>query len=199
LRAERLTTLKDVTHNFDEPFHQGQLDSHYGPEGPVVAALAWVQHILASDLSAAWKITDPNYRIVFAQGFIWANRAHPLLAGEDRDDLAASLAALSFDHRLWPSFADKTISEIQEVFRDFFEHPYGAASAPRPVALDYELVKFVATESFDEPEIISGPTFRRGQVFLMRSPTDGWLVSGLDIHEPPEPGWPPKVTRPTIP
>jgi len=53
-----------------------ELDAHYGPKGPVAAANAWMKKVLAGDSRSAWKRTDPTFRLVLAQSWLWANREH---------------------------------------------------------------------------------------------------------------------------
>src|SRR5438552_969394 len=143
----------------DEDFQtEAELAAHYGPDGPVAGALAWLEAIFNDDLLAAWRVTDPNLRLVLAQAFLWANREHPHTAGYDLGETARTLASLDADHDLWPSFVQTQLREFHEAFDEFFSVPYGAGSRPRPVGIDYEIVKFVHTER-DEPAIISEPTF----------------------------------------
>lgn len=182
----------------DDAFQsEEELAAHYGPDGPVAAALQWLDAIFHDDLRAAWAKTEPNLRLVLAQAFLWANRTHPHTSGYDLDEGAAALAGLSFDHDLWPSFEATQLREFHEAFDAFFSEPYGAASRPRPVGLDFEIVKFVRTES-DEPEFVVGPTLVEAQVFLLRATSDGWLVAGQGVDAPPEPGWPPTPGHPTF-
>lgn len=56
-------------------------------------------------------------------------------------------------------------------------------------------MKFIATES-DEIAVYTEPMLVFGFVFLMRSAPEGWLLAGVGVDTPPEPGWPPKPGHP---
>jgi hypothetical protein len=176
----------------DDDFQtEEELAAHFGPEGPVLPVAEWLRCLLErDDLEAAWPLTTHNFRLVMAQAFLWANRAHPGVAGHDLDDAASELAGLSFDHDLWSSFEHTQLVEFHGAFDQFFSAHYGVASRPRPVAIGYEIVKFVKTED-DQPLVVTEPTFVEAHVFLMQSTGEGWLVAGQGVDTPPEPGWPP--------
>lgn len=172
-----------------------ELNAHYGPDGPVMAAAEWLRCILErNDLAEAWPRTDPNLRLVLAQSFLWANRGHEAVVGYDLDEAAASLASCGFDHELWPAFEATQVRESHDNWDGFFAGHYGVASRPRPVGVDYEIVKYVETES-DEPALVMEPTQVIALVFLLRSSPDGWLMAGLREETPPVPGWPPTRGR----
>ncbi len=73
-----------------DDFSQGpeELQAHYGPDGPVAAAVAWLEIVISSDLMDVWPRTDPQLRLVLAQAWLWANRDHPDVAPYDRDEAA---------------------------------------------------------------------------------------------------------------
>jgi hypothetical protein len=168
-----------------------EIAAHYGPEGPVMAAAEWLRCVLErNDLAEAWPLTDPNLRLVLTQEFLWANREHEALAGYDLTDTATSLASCDFEHELWPAFQESQVREFHEAWDEFFSGYYAVASRPRPVGVDYELVKYVETES-DEPMWVTEPTLVVAQVYLMRATEGGWLMAGFGVDTPPTPGWPP--------
>jgi hypothetical protein len=168
-----------------------ELAAHFGPDGPVAAAGTWLALVLAGNLREAWPKTDPNLRVVLAQAWLWANREHPEVTPYERDDAAASLAGLTFDHDLWLPFEETQLGEIRGWAGDFNLKDWGAASHPRLVPPDRELVMFIRTGgevlTFEEPTFVEGAL-----TMLMRHAPSGWLVAGFS-DEAPEPGWPPKA------
>jgi hypothetical protein len=171
-----------------------EIEAHVGPGGPVQPAREWLTDMVAGDVAAAWPKTDPTYRLVHAQAWIWANRTHPMVEPFDRDTLAAALASSSSSHPLWPNFAQSVHEEIRERYGDFTNETYGAASRPRPVGPDFEMVKLIKVEE-GTPLAFTGPTLVRGAVLLMHRTEDGWLVAGLGTDAPGIPGWPPTPGR----
>jgi len=191
--ADARATLNGVDEDFQ---NEEELASHYGPDGPVVAALAWLHFVLGDDLKAAWAKTDPNFRLVLAQAFLWANRAHPVVIGHDLEKTAQALASLAFNHDLWLSFEETQLADFHKAFDDFFAGNFGAGSRPRPVGLDLEIVKFVRTES-DAPMLFTEPTMVRAHVLLLHATSNEWLVAGRGVDTPPVPGWPPTPGHPS--
>src|SRR4051812_28934856 len=100
--------------------------AHYGPAGPVKAAGTFTRLILEDgDLRGAWPLMDPVLRLVAAQAWLWANRTHPSVAPYDRDEAAAALADLSFDHALWPAFEDTQLAEFRRDWAGFNHTDWG--------------------------------------------------------------------------
>jgi hypothetical protein len=130
----------------------------------------------------------PQLRLALVRSWIWANRAHPLLAGPNRDELAAALAAEKPFHPLWDAFAQTQLDEFAEKWRDFDRENWGAASRPRPITPDYELVLLVYTGG---KEIrVERETEVEAIALLMRSTPAGWRVAGFSeaplIYEWPD-------------
>jgi hypothetical protein len=153
----------------------------------VAAAQRWLQCANDGDFSALWRLTDPNLRLVFAQDWIWANRTHPNIAPLDRDDQAAQLALEEPQGALAVEFSAIQLAKFRDIGYD--TDAWGAASRPRPVAPDHELVLFIDTGGevvvYDEPTLIE-PSLS----LLMHSNGDRWLVAGF-TENIPRPGWPP--------
>jgi hypothetical protein len=147
--------------------------------------------------SRAWPKTDPNLRLCLAQAFLWANRHHVTVSAYEPEETATALAGVTFDHDLWEAFAETQLQELYDAWAEFFSGHYGVASRPRPVGIDYELVKFVQLEG-DAPVVITEPTFVQAQVFLMHQVDGAWLVAGFGVDTPPEPGWPSTPGHPTF-
>jgi hypothetical protein len=170
--------------------------AHYGPGGPVEAIHRWSDLVLVDgNLRAAWPLMDERLRLVTVQAWLWANRAHPAVTPFDRDEVADSLAGLAFDHELWPTFEQTQLDEFRDEWRDFNHSDWGAASRPRPIAPDLELVLFIRTGG--EALMVETPTEMPALPFLMRSTPTGWLIAAFS-DQLPEPGWPPSAPRSAV-
>ncbi len=173
----------------DELQSAEELDSHYGASGPVMAARQWLTLILAEDdYEGAWKLTDPVLRLARAQAWIYNNQDFPDVASEDRDELAAALAQRPSAHPLWADFAHTESQQMNEAWAAYSLDRLGAASRPRLLDVDYEIVIFTPA---DEPVLITEPTLVEGLVFVMHFTEDGWLVAAPGDRLP-VPGWPPE-------
>lgn len=170
-----------------------EMGAHFGPEGPVSAANDWMELALSGSLRQAWPRTDEALRLVLAQAWLWANQDHPAVSPYDLEEAARSLAGLSFDHELWDAFAETQTTEFHDTWPDFNHEDWGAASRPRPVPPDCEIVLYMRTGG--QPLRIERETLVEGAItILMRATSDGWLVRGFS-DQPPQPGWPPDAPR----
>jgi hypothetical protein len=160
----------------DEPQSQDELAAHFGEAGPVAAAERWIRLIQRGDLKGAWPHTDPSFRLVLVQLWLWANRDHPRIAFHDRDEAATALAGVTFEHDLWPEFESTQLEEFEAAWDDFNLEEWGAASRPRPVPPDCELVLFVDTGG--KVMMVDRPTLVRAHGFLMRWEAEPGSSSG---------------------
>ncbi len=159
----------------------------FAPDEPVDAARRWLTDVvIRHDLRAAWGGIDPDYRLALTQAVIFLNDEHPLLAGEDRDDLVAQLSSEDPEHPLWPSFASLLVDEFLHDFAEIDLENWTVAR-PRPISPGYELVLLVreGPEATEAPEMGS-----RGVLMHLRG--DRWLAAGLS-ERPAVPGWPPDL------
>ncbi len=168
-----------------------ELAAHYGKDGAVAAAGSWLATYLDLGLGAVWVRTDPSLRLVMAQGWLWANRSHPEIVGQDLDELAARIVeAAPADG--WPrvvlSYLDAELRGQMAPW--LLDGRYGAASRPRPIATGYELV--VLLECGDEPRVFTELTQEYAELFVMRQTPHGWLLAGFGDERVPTPGWPPR-------
>jgi hypothetical protein len=166
---------------------------HYSEGGPVAAAQRWLAATEAGDFPAFWRLMDDNLRLVVAQDWIWANTeiGNPYFPDvpDERDDLAERIAAdvVPADDEL----GDLFIAVMTDKFRGigYNSETWGAASRPRLIAPDYELLLFVDTHgevlTFDEPTLIETDL-----QLLMHASEGSWLVAGF-TDRIPQPGWPP--------
>ena len=98
---------------------------------------------------------------------------------------------MGFDHDLWPGFEEDSDTESREAWPTFNHDDWGAASRPRPVPPDCEIVLFMHTGG-ERLQIAQATLVENPIILLMRSTSEGWLVRGFADH-PPQPGWPPET------
>lgn len=179
-----------------------EIAAHVGPEGPVTAAHQFLRIVLLHrDFRSAWRRMDATLRLCIAQAWLWANRKSidPVLqdAAHDLDGSAAALASEEpAETALWEAFATTQQRNLVETLMTSTRDPsrLAAASRPRPVADDLELVLFVDSQHGDH--MIYRPDATRILYrMLMRRTDRGWLVAGLMSDKPPLPGWPPQFPR----
>ena len=167
-----------------------EIEAHLGPGGPVAAASHWMTlAAITGDVRAAWPLTDPTFRLVLGQAWIWANREHPIVVGHDFDVAAASIASLDFDHALWDQFAATQAREFTWKHQGFSLETWGVLSRPRLVPPDCELVLYAETGG--EVITLTERTDVIAVQLLMRTTDEGWLTAGFSEHRL-QPGWPPK-------
>lgn len=170
-----------------------EIESQYRPEGPVIAAQDFLTLLVEQeDLRAAWPLVDPALRLALVQSWLWANRYHPYAMGCDRDEVAEALSQEDPDHELWDDFEEIQLDVFLEnpVWASYASETFGAASRPRPVGPDMEIVLFMDTGG--EAIVIEKPTFVEGIQLLMRYDASRWRVRGFNAEVLPMPGWPPK-------
>ena len=160
------------------------------PGSAQAVALAWVDAAVdRGDLAAAWPLTDPTLRLVLAQEWVWRQGEELTGSGEDRDQLAAALAATPPEHPLWDRFASDLVTGWRRIWKGFSSRTWGTWDRPEIVGLDLEIVTFLETGGASvsvEPR--RAPFARR---FLVRHTDEGWLVAGLHGELVFRPGWPP--------
>lgn len=164
--------------------------AQYAPGGPIAAATEWLGAVYGeSDLRAAWRLTDPDLRLLLAQAWLWANRERTILAGAESDDLkaeAAELAQVSSPSSYWKMFSTTQLAEFHEQELDL--DSWGFASSPRLIAPDYELL--LLAECGADGLLVEEPTQVLAHRYLMHHTSEGWLVAGFG-PAPVSPGWPP--------
>jgi hypothetical protein len=163
-------------------FSPADVDAHYGPNGPVASALAWVEMVLDGRLADAWPSTSAIFRLALTRHWCWRNRAALHSQGHDPLLVAAALADDGPAHPLWPAF-DRSQKPPESAVRDA-ETRWIAAGPPEPVGPDLEVV-----------ELVPAKTAGRGHhapplTLLVRLSPRGWLVAGHG-RSPTQPGWPP--------
>ncbi|MFJ4486809.1 SEFIR domain-containing protein [Streptomyces longwoodensis] len=164
------------------------MDAHFRDGGPVDTANKFVKAVKKRKINRAWELLTPTLRLVLAQAWIWANKDHPDVTPYDRNELANSLSAVKSNHPLTRGFMAMQLGEFQSAF-EAIDETWGAASNPRPIGIDYELVLLSPTGGdviiFDER---TGPL--RTAPFLMKQLMGQWRVDAFGPAYP-IPGWPP--------
>lgn len=163
-----------------------EIEAHFA--GPVSAAHTFLDLLKAGQFEQAWPLADPEWRLGRAQAWLWNNRAHPMMASLDLDEEARGAATLRGDIDWWPSFVESEAPRWAEAFKHFSSETWGAASRPRPVEVDYELVIFVETGGHvlhftEETPVVGMPV-------LVHVIDARWLVAAVDSPRY-QPGWPP--------
>lgn len=175
----------------DEPQSYDELMVHYGDAGPVAAAMDWIQLAVREERwRDAWPFMADALRLAGVQDWLCRNRERPDVARCDLEEAAAALACEQPRHSLWEPFETTQRQMVRESWPDGFDG-WGAASRPRAVGLEHELVVFVRVDRPGEPMVFEQPTLvDDARVFTMCHTKTGWLVASL-TDRLPEPGWPP--------
>lgn len=181
LRGERPTTgylcsMEPEDRGIGEQ-SEAELQAHFGAEGPVVAATAWLEAVLgARDYAAAWRLTDPEYRASRARDWVLANASDPTIAGRDLNAIAAQLAEVDSRSSLWSAFAQTELEQFAAAWPHVDLDAWGWASRPRPYAPEFEVVLFIPTEA--EVTQVKEATLVSGLQLLMHHTPGGWLMAG---------------------
>ncbi|MEU6382730.1 TIR domain-containing protein [Streptomyces bauhiniae] len=164
------------------------MEWHFREGGPVDTANKFVRAVKKGKFNRAWGLLTPKLRLALTQAWIWANIEHEALLPFDREELAKALSAIKSEHPLAKAFNATQLGEFQSSFPSIDE-TWGAASNPRPIGIDYELV--VLSPTGGEVVVLDGTT---GPVqtapFLMKQVMGQWKVENF-YPAYPIPGWPP--------
>lgn len=188
--------------------------AHYAAGGPVDCAHRWLKALLDDqDFPAFWVATHPTLRLCLAQEHLLRivagdvgddTETIELIIAERRDDLdfiagnLASPAGPGFHN--WPAFVDDVLNTYASRWAPIEPDRWGAASRPRLVAPDLELVLLVDTggEPFIVPagaEPVDVGHLPHLWLLLAHHAKRGWQVAGYSTTAAPsgmpEPGWPP--------
>ncbi len=158
------------------------LCTHYTPDGPVAAALAWAEMVIDGRLADAWPRTGSLFRLALTRHWCWRHRAALQRDGLDPPLVAAALADEGPIHPLWPAFARSQHSPASA--SQAGEARWVAAGPPEPVGPDLEVVELVPAETAGTDHHAPPVTL------LLRLSPAGWLVAGHG-RTPVHPGWPP--------
>ncbi len=171
-----------------------RLNAHY--EGPVAAVYEWLQAVKGANADDTWAGLEPSLRLVLAQDWILANESHPELRPYPREQLAAALSARRPRHPLAADFQEIQLLKFRDAFSEWNPETWGAASNPRHIGLDYELVLLSPTGGDALIWQPGGKLFT--WPFLLRRVLAEWLIVNFESAYP-VPGWPPSHDPISVP
>lgn len=145
------------------------------------------------DLQAAWPLTDEPLRLALVQSWVMLESERTDIADEDRDELAAELAAERPSHPLWPEFAEWRLARWHSVFPGWVRSSgrRGVVSSPSLLGVSLEAVMIAETDGTARPFDAGQPVVV--QRFLVRHLSIGVRLAGIG-GVLPIPGWPPSET-----
>jgi len=172
-----------------------------GTPGPDQTAWAWLEAIRAQDPERLWRLMDPDFRLVNAQGWITMNPealGHPTVARLDRDTFARELSLENPSHPLWPQFAKVMLREVTQACGGFEHKDLRIGSRPRLIAPELELVRLFPVDELDQ-DATGQYYFAPGASavtlsVILRHRGAAWLVAGMG-DSIGYPGWPPRFER----
>jgi hypothetical protein len=169
--------------------------------GPGRSAWEWLEAVRAQAPDGAWRLMDPDFRLVMAQGWIIHNEdvlRDPTVSGLDRDTFARELSLEQPTHPLWPHFAKVMLREITRTLGGLELENLGIAMRPRLIGADLELVRLLPLDELDRDEDGQYYFAPGAQVIglsvILRHREPRWLVAGIGefLYHP---GWPPRFER----
>lgn len=170
--------------------------AHFAPGGPVDTVQSFMAAAIGQrSYERCWELMDDNLRLCRAQAWLWNNRSHPQI-GSDLDELAAELVS-GPGSDLWEAFAEVELDQLVEHWAESYARDLGAASHPRPIGVDLELVLLLPTDGevlmFDEATLVDDVL-----PFVVRRVGGSWAVAAYGDFVP-VPGWPPQFQPPMDP
>jgi hypothetical protein len=166
--------------NGDAGMWPGELEVHAAPDGPVEAALVWMELLRAGRLAEAWLRMDNRFRLYLARYWCWRHRSTISDSGYEPFDVATGLADDGPEHPLWPAFARSQTPDVGP------EHDLAegwlAAGPPEPAGPDLEIVRLTPANR----ALGDHPPF----TLVLCLGSSGWLVAGHG-ETPARPRWPP--------
>lgn len=134
---------------------------------------------------------DDNLRLCRAQAWLWNNWTFPEIGGR-LDELADRFVRGPWPgDDLWDAFAQIELAQLAEAWGEAYARDLGAASYPRPIGVDLEVVLMVPTDgnvmTFDQPTLVSSAL-----PFVVRHVDGVWWLAGYGDFVP-VPGWPPQL------
>lgn len=158
----------------------------------VSAAWKFLQAFYGGDLTAAWSVMHPLFRLCLAQWWADANRDSFEATGYSVEKTAEELAQSSpGEHELWSSFARVILRDFRSAF-PLDPDRAGIGSTPRVLALDTELL-YVHPEPPANGLWQSGAS-SRAYGLVMQLTEGQWAVMNWGSEAVPSPGYPPTLS-----
>lgn len=180
--------IVDYSDGSPDPFEEAQMQSHFGPSGPVPVVHMWLGSINSGDFEAAWTLMDPSLRLCRAQAWLWNNRGTPDIAALNLDRTAEMLAGVPPAGALWASFATTELRQLHEAWQRHFEaldaETLGAASRTRAIGPDLEVVVLTNVGTTDPVTFDESTLLTDALVFTVRLIGDAWKVAAYGDHLP---------------
>jgi hypothetical protein len=165
-----------------------EFDAHYGEQGPVAAARAWLECLARGEDREAWKGLDRDLRLALAQEWILANQAHPQVSSHDWDQLAADLARREPAHPLAEPMLSGKLAVLRAHYAVWDAETWGAAGTPHRIGVDYEVVEWAPAD--DGILVVDAQRLSEFPLLLRRVGPE-WLVANFRVAYV-IPGWPPR-------
>jgi hypothetical protein len=169
--------------------------SHYGDDGPVAPAFAFLEALSRGDYESMWALMDRNLQRCRAQAWLWNNTQELNLdTTEARYESLISLLEGPSSGPLWTDFAQIEVSQYAIEWAEFIDlhnaRKLGAASSSRLIGVDLEMVVLAEATG----QIYTEPTPIHGLAFAVVRQADRWLIASPGSTVVPTPGWPPVWT-----
>lgn len=144
------------------------------------------------DLPHAWESLDATLKLCWAQWWGRANEEQLREHGLDAVAEAERLAQVGPRHDLWDGFERAILRDFRAAF-PLDVSTCGIGMAPRPLALDVELLFAHREVPADGlwPENATGSSV---VPIVMRFADGEWVVANLGYDVLPAPGWPPRLS-----
>lgn len=159
-----------------------------------IAASKWYSAVASGNFTAAWAMSEENWRMCRAQAWIWNNKTLLNLTDlREMQNLAEELSKVQSEHPLWPTFIDIERNQFQESTASAPPDRWGIATRRRCVGPGYELFLFLPlSDEYRHGLEVRAPTLISGsQSVLMHFTGNDWLLAAFGAEAAPLPGWPP--------
>jgi hypothetical protein len=164
-------------------FSSGGIDAHCAPDGPIAAALDWLEKVVEGRLDDAWFSTSALFRLALTRYWCWQQRFVLHQAGHDPVGIAADLAEGDGPmHPLWPAFARS--QQLPGSAGPVARGGWVAVGPPEPIGPDLEVVELVLADTIGTDHRCPPLTLQ------VRLSLTGWQVAGHG-RVPMKVGWPP--------
>jgi hypothetical protein len=158
-----------------------------------VVSMAWgfLESFYGGDFASAWEKANPVFRLCLAQWWTHANKDKLQAFGYDLVTTAEELTLRPpGEHLLWDQFAGVVLRDFRKAY-PLDVATAGIGSAPRPMALDTELL--YVHRVLPEGGLWQPDERREVYSLLMKFETSKWTVLNWASDRTPTPGYPPSL------